>query len=715
MKLDLSNSRVQAAKSGLARLLAAEGLKIKWSRGISTAAFDTKTRAIHMPIWTNASQELVDMLCIHETGHALHTKIDPEALVKRINAKTKDAIKTIHTVWNVLEDIRINELQKIKYPGSRHDFLVGYKERYDRNDYGGNIDFINKQSFLDRLNVHFKVPGVIVNFNPEEEALVKRIGKICMESEVESMIYEVLDLLRKQQQSSLLSANDGDQGEGDEKSEMKIGILTNEKPKKGEKKEENSDSDDDFDALIDMRDEESDEEDSADESGDDDGDGDNGSDGSDETGDKDSGKSKDGKSDKDGEKKSGKGDSKDGDDSKDGETDKDGSGSSDKEGETKKESKSESKGDGKGSGLGKPLPVIKFITVDAENESVSNYIKKNFENAMPDDYEDRKINITDIEKTLNLNAYREFKEESRMFINAMVSEFEMKKNANAFARMTESKTGILNMNKIYAYRISEDVFKRSSQVPDGKNHGFVFLLDTSSSMQDYMRDTQKQLVIFALFARRIGVPFEIYSFGGWNGATIFRLVTSDMNNVEFDQRCATMLDARAHGVHASGGTPLNGALVNMVSICEKFLARKKVDIFNMVTLTDGGAGDATIGSSGFFDNKTGKTIMPGKNKVKNSTDACLHLIKNRLECFYPETSISILNFNIQPQTVLLGYNDLNGYSEKFFIHPQDMRKNEMDISASNKGAELAYKTAISNTAKYMKFLKNFASRVAQTA
>jgi len=706
MKLDLSNSRVQAAKSGLARLLANEGLKIKWQMGISTAAFDTKTRAIYMPIWNNALPELVDMLCIHETGHALHTKADPEALTKRINAKTKDAIQTIHTVWNVLEDIRINELQKIKYPGSRHDFHVGYKERYKRNDYGGNIDFINNQSFVDRLNVHFKVPGVMVKFNPEEEALVKRIGKICTENEVESMIYEVLDILRKQQQSSALSPNDGNQGE--EESGMKIGVLTNKKPKKGDEQEE-SESYDDLDALIDMRDEESDEDESGDK---DDASGDDGSDGSEESDGKDSGKSKDGKSEKDGDKKSGKGDSKEGD--KDDESD-DGEGSG-KDGKSEKETKTESKGGGKGAGLGKPLPIIKFVTVESENASLEKYIMKAGRGVqMPEDYEDRKVRPIDIMKNPDISTYRAFKDESRMFINAMVSEFEMKKNANAFARMTESKTGILNMNKIYAYRISEDVFKRSSQVPDGKSHGFVFLLDTSSSMSEVMRDTQKQLVIFALFARRIAVPFEIYSFGGWSGTTIYRLLSSDMNVVEFDQRCATMLDATASGVCASGGTPLNGALVNMVSICEKFLAQKKVDIFNMVTLTDGGAGDTTIGRNGFFDNKTGKTIIHGKNGIVNSTDSCLHLIKNRLECFYPETSISILNFNIQPQTEILSYNRLSGYDEKFFINPQDMKKNDLDISKSKKSAVDAYKTSVSNTAKYMKFLKNFASRVAQTA
>ena len=43
------------------------------------------------------------------------------------------------------------------------------------------------------------------------------------------------------------------------------------------------------------------------------------------------------------------------------------------------------------------------------------------------------------------------------------------------------------------YKFSEDVFKKVTIVPDGKNHGLVFILDWSGSMNNVMMDTLKQL------------------------------------------------------------------------------------------------------------------------------------------------------------------------------------------------------------------------------
>ena len=62
-----------------------------------------------------------------------------------------------------------------------------------------------------------------------------------------------------------------------------------------------------------------------------------------------------------------------------------------------------------------------------------------------------------------------------------------------------------------------DRFKKVTVVPDGKNHGLVFLLDWSGSMAHIMNDTIKQLYTLVWFCRKVNIPFEVYSFtnDGW--------------------------------------------------------------------------------------------------------------------------------------------------------------------------------------------------------
>ena len=64
----------------------------------------------------------------------------------------------------------------------------------------------------------------------------------------------------------------------------------------------------------------------------------------------------------------------------------------------------------------------------------------------------------------------------------MAKEFEMRKSADEHSRTREGKTGVLNPNKLHAYKFSEDIFLRSNIIADGKNHGFVMFVDWSGSM-----------------------------------------------------------------------------------------------------------------------------------------------------------------------------------------------------------------------------------------
>ena len=59
--------------SMLAKLLATENITVQQQPNIKTAMFDLRSRVLMLPIWQGISQDLEDLLIVHETGHALDT------------------------------------------------------------------------------------------------------------------------------------------------------------------------------------------------------------------------------------------------------------------------------------------------------------------------------------------------------------------------------------------------------------------------------------------------------------------------------------------------------------------------------------------------------------------------------------------------------------------------------------------------------------------
>ena len=108
--------------------------------------------------------------------------------------------------------------------------------------------------------------------------------------------------------------------------------------------------------------------------------------------------------------------------------------------------------------------------------------------------------------------FKSFKKESQKEVNYLVKEFEMKKAADSYARSTTSRTGVLDTSKLHTYKYNEDLFKKVSVIPDGKNHGLVFILDWSGSMGTVLKDTVKQLYSLLWFCKKCNIPFDVYAF-----------------------------------------------------------------------------------------------------------------------------------------------------------------------------------------------------------
>jgi len=247
------------------------------------------------------------------------------------------------------------------------------------------------------------------------------------------------------------------------------------------------------------------------------------------------------------------------------------------------------------------------------------------------------------------NQTKQFIKDSSNVVNYLVKEFEMKKSARLYARASQDKTGIIDPLKLHTYKFAEDIFKKITIVPNEKNHGMIFLLDWSGSMQKHLLPTVEQLINLVLFVRKINIPFSVYKF-------VNNHENDDPVNLPFEQSNQTVEgDQTTKLVHLYShkqsksdffavskylhrmakywcgqyryygddnymtspcpqyylcSTPLNESLIAMDSIIPKFRQDYKSDKVALVTLTDGGANSMRGSYSGDL------YVKLGKNHVK---------------------------------------------------------------------------------------------------
>ena len=227
-----------------------------------------------------------------------------------------------------------------------------------------------------------------------------------------------------------------------------------------------------------------------------------------------------------------------------------------------------------------------------------------------------------------------FKRNAQKEVNYLVKEFECRKAADSYARATTARTGVLDTSKLHTYKYNEDLFKKVSVIPDGKNHGLIFVLDWSGSMSKVMLDTIKQLYNLIWFCKKVSIPFEVYAFTNeWKkpevnyetGETIkpadwtcsyekkenllaiheqfslMNLLTSKTNGKQLEHqminiwRCAKAFGnfyGSCYSVPTRmglSGTPLNEAFVCLHQILPQFQKENKLQKVQCIVLTDGEA------------------------------------------------------------------------------------------------------------------------------
>lgn len=462
-----------AEKSILAKLLATENISVEHKK-VQTAYFDLATRTVVLPIWKDMSADLYDLLIGHEVGHALNTPKEGW------HDAVCDRGRGFKGFLNIIEDARIERMQKEKYPGLRRSFYNGYKELFQKNFFGVEGMDVNKLKLIDRINLHFKIGGFLnVQFTAEEQVFIDRIMATQTWDDVVTIASDLYDRAELSDEESqfeqfldmMESMMDDDQdmempsGSGDTEETEEPEDADGEAPAGNEPTDEKSDLDEQADA-----DDSAESSDAETEESEDDADADADADefGDDAGGDADY-------------------------------SDQEPSSFTDDKFREKEDSLLDASArENTYARLGKLNPADFILSADYFHDNVK---------IAPPYYAPEKFD-PDIASKL----YSEFLAKNNKYLNAMVQDFERKKMAKVFARASTSKTGRINMDKIWAYKLTDDVFLQNTIVPDGKNHGILMFLDMSGSMRSNIKGTMEQLVLLASFCKKVRIPFEVYGF-----------------------------------------------------------------------------------------------------------------------------------------------------------------------------------------------------------
>jgi hypothetical protein len=268
------------------------------------------------------------------------------------------------------------------------------------------------------------------------------------------------------------------------------------------------------------------------------------------------------------------------------------------------------------------IPNLDFKSVVVNNTDIHEYCNKHY-----DRYHEFPETFDEPDK-----MFVEFKRSAQKEVNYLVKEFECRKSAAAYSRSSVARTGVLDCSRLHTYKYNEDLFKKVTVLPEGKNHGLIFVLDWSGSMSSVMTDTCKQLFNLIWFCKKVSIPFEVYAFSNeWNhnhydenGNSIVPPITSHYvkkeNLLSVDDRFSMLniLTSKISGkelekqmkniwrlAYAFGrsyqvryswperlslsGTPLNESLVALHTILPKFQRENKLQKVQCIVLTDGEA------------------------------------------------------------------------------------------------------------------------------
>lgn len=726
-------------KDALAPMLAGENVRVS-HRNTKTAAFDLRSRTVILPLWTNMSPAVYDLLVGHEVGHALYTP------AKGWHDALEPRGKVFKGYLNVIEDARIERLIKKRYPGLVQRFADGYQTLFRGHFFGVKPDQVDNLILIDRINVYCKVgPSSKVYFTPEERVFVDRALSTETWEEVETLVNDLFVYVGVKTKKvkaksidlgSLLKKLEEISGESSEQDNSEVeSEVDDPAPEEDSKEPEDLPGDPEekeFEGITEKQEEIK--EDLVFEEEEDD------------------------------------------DPEEEISSEAEPGGSADHEGLQEKE-------------FNDIQELLDEFEIEAPNteEAFSNNLKKynaevdsevsiieyKFKNYYdPSEYvvpNDKLVAAVkeaagtrfDEEKQLALgNAYLKH---IRPMVDAMSREFEMRKAAGVAARTSKKKTGVIDPVRMNRYKFDDDIFKKMTISPKGKNHGFIMYLDWSGSMTQEILPAIKQVITMAAFCKKIRVPFRVYAFSNCFKAVeefpiertaedsdvvvpdpnlrLLELFNEKMTNPQMATMVSIMLPQFVYSGFKNNdvsqeswfkrnklnkydycptrflglsGTPLDSAMMVAPYIFEEFKSQNNVEIVNTVVIADGGSSSPHVWKKNKGEMVTTsasttwsgeyvyvENIKGGKTLVRKWSDVIFDRYRamtgSRMVCFYLNDNFDIINFQ---QRGWVEQEDRN-YDEFIAVHSAVFKETSLDEEEqkyARKGQTMT-KTILTNAAR----------------
>ena len=682
-------------KGQLARLLATEDLIVE-HRSVDTASFNVGTRVLTLPTWDNATEIVYDTLVCHEVGHALYTPDDEWWLYHEIS----------QSIVNIVEDARIEKLMKRRYAGLSKTFFKGYSSLSEDDFFKLDGKDLTKFNLADRINLYYKVGNFvdIPFFSNEETFLMNRTGLVETFDdvlEVAKLIFEYCKMQKEKQKAEEAKMQADEESEGSLENNSMSG-QSNQEPSMEE--DENGEDGEEQEMQV----TESGGSSTA-----------SGIEGGEECGEIEA------------------------------ETD-----------EAFTDSLRELSDHTSKETHYVELPEVNLKQFIIENQKIhddmvtewegeekkwrEDYLERLAKNPniakFYEDYRGDKFNPLNIFEMVDAE-FAQFKKDAQKEVNYLVKEFECKKSAAAYARATTSRTGILDTTVLHTYKFNEDLFKKVSVIPDGKNHGLIFLLDWSGSMQNVMMDTIKQLFNLVWFCKKVNIPFEVYAFTNTypnpnreieqknltlhmdSSFSLMNLLTSKIRAKDMNTQMRNIFRIAKYFDHRGGyyncpvgmnlsGTPLNEALVCLHQILPQFQKENGLEKVQCVVLTDGESqtirfnrelqrdwedrpymGTSYLGSSCYLRNRKTGHVYACKEDMGYYGDVTDMLLEDLCQTF-PDTNF--IGIRIMPSS--WGSSFIRKYEDDEIKYQKDLEHWRKHKSVSLKGSGYHVYFGLSSTA-----------------
>ena len=600
---------------------------------------------------------------------------------------------------NILEDARIERFIKDKYPGIKKTFLQGYTELVEQDFFGVKHKDIESLHLLDRMNLYFKVGFAYdIPFSDEEKTFVERASRTTNLEDI------------KQLAQDIHAYSAGRYDDNDQIIPNDFVVVESDYIEYGDVEEMSKDSSN------------SQSEDSDDQSD-------------------------------DGEDSGDAGNNESAEDSAEAKSSKD---------------KTE-KGTGTLSG-GDRVVEKDIITqknfdsnirrhIDRDQRTIFRYVT--IGKTFYDPIISHKTILEKVSHHGDRQLFTDFMDQNNNNINYMVKEFELKKAAATYNRSKQSKTGSIDIKKLWGYKTRDDIFKSITVVDKGKNHGMVLLLDWSGSMSGCIKDTIRQLLNLVIFCKRVNIPFQVFAFVSGhvpktkigqiyydhniknpnefrptNHFMLLDLFNHNMSQNDFNLMACNLLGGVIERYYSMCSTPLNEALIYMIEYLDHFQNKNKVEKLVLVTLTDGcGSGldiPSVISDNGhyrkvnyYFTDPVTKKHYKTTTGAVSQTAALLSIIRDRYHCrsiaFYLTSGINARSINAAmvyndpdwdtksqctaklsdtlKDKKFVYIDDMRGRDRFFIIPTNSLRINEKDLCINQKANTKSIANKFSNHMK----------------